>query len=283
MNERQAQAFERVDRVRSERTLRPPSWRGAAVRVARTYEQGGRAAVRSLLQRQPSLIERLAAAPREQALETMRDAAGYFDGGNALDTAAESIEGRLRQHVMNRANQVLNRAVRDLGRAEALLRTNPEALLSAPEGSAMARVRDSFQLSAPVDAAAAAERLRNSTAELRDLQSRFQGQTWEVGDFPVSARMAMESIGQRSLDRATIGGEIAARESGEDMHMVHWALDGVHALVSAGEIVHAGRGAVFAAETLGVFLAGFAVAGEIHHAVVERREGFEALGREAGL
>lgn len=250
-------AIHRMQQSASVRGSRGMSMPQAVSTLAAAYDEGGIHAVNGALRENPSLVSALGGRSREQVENALEERLGGFETSSVMGAIQSEVTATLRRGVIGAARDRLGQTIQRVGR----------------ERSAMAGELDKLG-APPADPVRAAEleqgiaTLDQVRDNLSELQTRFQGQAWDPGDFEQTARRASMRLGMGTGPHGTFVAE-ALRERAGDVEMdVHNTLS----LAEIGaELPHILHGSGLA---LGVLAAGLYVGVEIHHAAEERRNEF---------
>ena len=278
-------AISDISAARTNTRPRTPSWNRAADLVARTYEEGGSTAVHALLRRNPDMMRTLATGPADAIEDRMQEVAGRFDGANALEAVETFVSSAVRDGVATSAQRTIRGAIRGVEAQRTDILSNLERYQNAPANSHERQALAALGLNAR-STAADVNRAADTTIDgLEGLHDRFEGQAWEVGDFPRTARATTGRMRLRAhMADTTLADRAVSETSGTAEAIAAGVLDFTHVgvdgyLIATSEHVVAGMVAI----ELGVLAAGLALGMVIHHGAEEVRNEAIELAHSLGI
>lgn len=263
----------RINELRGSRRVRGGriSQEQAVSMLARTYERAGISGVNELLLASPRLVASLGGSSREELESALAEQVGSWDAGSVAESIQEQVTLDLREGIRQTAQRRIAGTIDQISTARDRLAGELEALGTPPRD-----VQRATELEFLIQQA------DNSIAGYRALSARFDGQAWEVGDFPRTTVRLATRAGMGDLMEGTFAGEALQDTSGVPEAIAAKGAKIAEFVVEAPHIAHAfaHEGAAMGGLALGTFAAGIAVGFMIHHAAEENREAFIAAGRE---
>jgi len=238
----------------------------AVAALVHTYEDGGVHAVNGALRENPALVAALGGRSREQVESALGDHLGTFETSSVMGAIQSEVTATLRRSIVDGARDRLGQHLQRIGQQRGAIAGELEKLGSPPS--------DPDRAAELEEGLAVLDEVRDNLSEL---QTRFQGQAWEVGDFEQLARRSSLRMGMGAGTHDSFVLEAIEERSGAaETHTHHASI----AAELAVELPHVLHGSVLAAGTLS---AGLLVGTIIHHAAEEHRHEFLEAAHTLGI
>jgi len=239
--------------------------------LANTHERAGISGVNQLLLASPRLVASLGGSSREELEAALAEEVGSWDAGSVAESIREQVTLNLREGIRQTAQRRIAGTVDQLSTARDRLASELDALGTPPRD-----VQRATELEFLI------QQTDNSIAGYQALSARFDGQAWEVGDFPRTTIRLATRAGMGDLMEGTFAGEALHDTSGTPEEIAAMGAKIAELVVEVPHIAHAfaHEGAAVGSVGVGTLAAGIVVGVMIHHAAEENREAFIAAGRE---
>jgi len=238
--------------------------------LAAAYDEGGIHAVNGALRESPALVAALGGRSRE-AVEAALDSderLSAFESSSVMGAIQTEVTATLRRGIAAGARDRLGQQMQRIGRERNALAGELEKLGAPPSDPARAADLE--------EGIALLDQVRDNITEL---QTRFQGQAWEVGDFERTARRASMRMGMGAGTHDSFALEALGERSGEaEAHAHHAAVAGELAM-ELPHVAHAGLLSL----PMGLLVGGLAVGHFIHKAAEEHRHEFLEAAHTLGV
>ncbi len=239
------------------RGTRGMSMQQAVDTLSATYAEGGIHAVNGALRANPGLVTALGGQSTERVEGALEERLSSFETSAVMGAIQTEVTATLRRAVVGAAQGRIGQQLERVGRTRGAMAGELEKLGTPPSDPTRA-----------AELGAGMAVLDEVASNLTELQTRFQGQAWDPGDFEQTARRASLQMGMGTGPYGTFVAEALVEREGRTDEAVHNA--SIVAEV-ASELPHVLHGSGLA---LGMLGAGLYIGHEIHHAAHERRQEF---------